>query len=89
MQVLPQGVRGRRRANAEDVSFADFRRLIDEQYGLGGEGIGESLMQRGGEFCEMIRYTRSTSQHSCSNHIWVRTATNASLLNLRDNYRNW
>lgn len=69
-----------RRAN--DLSLADFKRLIDEQYGVVEiklQGIGEPLMQ-GDDFFEMIRYARG----KC---IWVRTTTNASLLHLRDNHR--
>jgi MoaA/NifB/PqqE/SkfB family radical SAM enzyme len=67
---------------AEDMSLANFKRLIDEQYGLLEiklQGVGEPTMQRD-DFFEMIRYARSK-------HIWVRTTTNASLLHLRDNYK--
>jgi MoaA/NifB/PqqE/SkfB family radical SAM enzyme len=80
MCVVAEWPKGQR---AEDMNFDDFRRLIDEQYGLVEiklQGIGEPLMQRGDEFFEMIRYARSK-------HIWVRTTTNASLLHLRDNYK--
>jgi molybdenum cofactor biosynthesis enzyme MoaA len=80
MCVVAEWPKGQR---AEDMRFDDFRRLIDEQYGLVEiklQGIGEPLMQRGDEFFEMIRYARSK-------HIWVRTTTNASLLHLRDNYK--
>jgi pyrroloquinoline quinone biosynthesis protein E len=80
MCMVADWPRGQR---AEDMRFEDFRRLIDEQYGLVEiklQGIGEPLMQRGDEFFEMIRYARSK-------HIWVRTTTNASLLHLRDNYK--
>lgn len=71
--------KGRR---AGDLSLADFKRLIDEQYGLVEiklQGLGEPTMQ-GDAFFDMIRYARSK-------HIWVRTTTNASLLHLRDNHR--
>jgi MoaA/NifB/PqqE/SkfB family radical SAM enzyme len=71
--------KGRR---AGDLSLADFKRLIDEQYGLVEiklQGLGEPTMQ-GDAFFDMIRYARSK-------HIWVRTTTNASLLHLRENYR--
>jgi MoaA/NifB/PqqE/SkfB family radical SAM enzyme len=80
MCVVADWPKGQR---AEDMRFDDFRRLIDEQYGLVEiklQGIGEPLMQRGDEFFEMIRYARSK-------HIWVRTTTNASLLHLGDNYK--
>jgi sulfatase maturation enzyme AslB (radical SAM superfamily) len=65
---------------AEDMSLEDFKRIIDEQYGLVEiklQGMGEPLMQ-GDDFFRMIRYARDQ-------HIWVRTTTNASLLHLKDN----
>ena len=67
---------------AEDMPLSEFRRLIDEQYGLVEiklNGLGEALMQ-GDEYFEMIRYARER-------RIWVRMTTNASLLHLRDNVR--
>ncbi len=65
---------------AEDLKLADFRRLIDEQYGLVEiklQGLGEVLLGAP-DFFDMIRYARDR-------HIWVRTVTNASLLHLKDN----
>ena len=67
---------------AEDMSLDDFKKLIDEQYGLVEiklNGLGEALMQ-GDDYFEMIKYAREK-------HIWVRMTTNASLLHLRDNYK--
>lgn len=67
---------------ARDMSVDEFKRLIDEQYGLVEiklHGIGEPLLQ-GDDFFEMVRYARAQ-------HIWVRTVTNASLLHRRDNYK--
>lgn len=67
---------------APDMPLAEFRRLIDEQYGLVEiklNGLGEALLQ-GDDYFEMIRYARAR-------RIWVRMTTNASLLHLRDNYR--
>ena len=67
---------------AEDLSFADFKRIIDEQYGLLElkiQGIGEPLLQ-GEDFFEMIRYARSKA-------LWVRTTTNASLLHRKEGYK--
>ncbi len=67
---------------AEDMSLEDFKKIIDEQYGLVEiklNGLGEALMQ-GDDYFEMIRYARSK-------RIWVRMTTNASLLHLRDNYK--
>lgn len=72
-------VKGQR---ANDMTFDDFKKLIDEQYGLVEikiQGMGEPLMGAPAIF-EMIRHARSK-------HIWVRTITNASLLHLKDNYR--
>src|SRR3990172_308017 len=54
--------KGRR---ADDMPVADFKRLIDEQYGLVEikvQGLGEPTMQ-GEAYFEMIRYARSK-------HIW-------------------
>jgi MoaA/NifB/PqqE/SkfB family radical SAM enzyme len=67
---------------ADDMSFEDFRRLIDEQHGLVEiklQGMGEPTLARDTLY-DMIRYARSS-------HIWVRTITNASLLHLNDNYK--
>jgi pyrroloquinoline quinone biosynthesis protein E len=69
---------------ADDMSFQDFKKIIDEQYGLVEiklQGMGEPLMA-GDDFFSMIRYARNK-------HIWVRSVTNASLLHLNDNYRNF
>lgn len=65
-----------------DMQLADFKKLIDEQYGLVViklQGIGEPTMQ-GDPYFEMIKYARSK-------HIWVRSTTNASLLHLKDRYK--
>jgi sulfatase maturation enzyme AslB (radical SAM superfamily) len=72
----PKGQRG------ADMSLDDFKRIIDEQYGLVEiklQGIGEPTLQ-GDAYFQMIAYARSK-------HIWVRTTTNASLLHLKDNWR--
>lgn len=66
---------------AEDMSFDDFKTLIDSQHGLVEikiQGMGEPTLARDTLF-RMIRYARSK-------RIWVRTITNASLLHLNDNY---
>jgi radical SAM protein with 4Fe4S-binding SPASM domain len=71
--------RGKR---AEDLSLDDLKTLIDEQYGLVEvklQGLGEPTMQ-GDPYFEMISYIRAK-------HIWVRTASNASLLHLKNNYK--
>ena len=70
------------RKRAEDMTLAQFKALIDEQYGLVEiklNGLGEALMQ-GDDYFEMISYARSK-------RIWVRMTTNASLLHVHDNYR--
>jgi pyrroloquinoline quinone biosynthesis protein E len=79
MCVVGDWPKGKR---AEDMPLEEYKRLIDEQYGLLEiklQGIGEPLLQRD-EFFEMIRYARAR-------HIWVRTTTNASLLHVNDNCR--
>ncbi len=67
---------------AADMSLEDFKRLLDEQYGvveLKIQGFGEPTM--GGEdYFEMIRYARAR-------RIWTRTVTNGSRLHLRDAYK--
>ncbi len=66
---------------AEDMTLAQFKELIDSQYGLIEiklQGMGEPLLGRD-DFFEMIKYARSK-------HIWVRTTTNASILHHKDNY---
>ena len=71
-----------KRQRARDMTLAEFKALIDEQYGLVEiklNGLGEALMQ-GDDYFEMIRYARER-------RIWVRMTTNASLLHLRENYR--
>ncbi len=72
----------RDRKRAGDMSFEDFKRVLDSQHGLFEiklQGVGEPFLG-GDSFFEMIRYARSK-------HIWVRTATNASLLHLNNNYK--
>jgi MoaA/NifB/PqqE/SkfB family radical SAM enzyme len=67
---------------SDDLSISDFKKLVDEQYGLVEiklQGVGEPTLQ-GDDFFEMIRYARRKN-------IWVRTTTNASLLHLNDNYK--
>lgn len=67
---------------ADDLCLEDFKRLIDEQFGLVEikiQGMGEPTLQ-GDTYFDMIRHARDRA-------IWVRTVTNASLLHLRDNYR--
>jgi MoaA/NifB/PqqE/SkfB family radical SAM enzyme len=67
---------------AEDMTFPDFKKLIDQQYGvveLKIQGMGEPIMGKDNYF-QMIRYAREQ-------RIWVRSVTNASLLHLSENYK--
>lgn len=67
---------------AKDMSIEDFRKLIDEEYGLVEiklQGMGEPLMQ-GDDYFAMIRYARAKN-------IWVRTVSNGSILHLNANYK--
>jgi pyrroloquinoline quinone biosynthesis protein E len=78
MCVVSQWKKGKR---ANDMTFDEFKNLIDSQYGLVEiklNGLGEALLQ-GDEFFKMIDYARSKK-------IWVRITTNASLLHLNNNY---
>jgi MoaA/NifB/PqqE/SkfB family radical SAM enzyme len=81
MCVVSDWDKGKR---AEDMPVENFKRLIDEQYGLEElkiQGLGEPTMQNG-DLLAMIRYARRR-------HIWVRTVTNASRLHLNDYYREY
>lgn len=76
---LISSLEGQRRA--KDLSFDDFKRFIDEQYGLVEiklQGVGEPFLQR--EFCDMARY-------ASDRYIWVRTTTNGMLLHKNENYK--
>lgn len=67
---------------ASDMSFEDFKALLDEQYGLVEiklQGMGEPLLAAD-TFFEMIEYARAR-------HLWVRSTVNGSLLHLKDNYK--
>ena len=64
-----------------NMTFHDFKKSIDMQKGLIEvklQGLGEPLLNP--DFFKMVDY-------AVENHIWVRTATNASLLHLNDNYK--
>jgi len=65
---------------AADMTLEAFKAIIDDLGTLVEiklQGIGEPLLG-GKTYFDMIRYARSQ-------HIWVRTTTNASLLHLHDN----
>lgn len=67
---------------AADMSFDDFKSVIDSQIGLVEiklQGMGEPLLSAAPYF-KMIRYARS-------HDLWVRSTTNGSLLHLKDNYK--
>lgn len=66
---------------AADMSFKDYKELIDQQYGLIEikiQGMGEPLL--GECYFRMIKYAREK-------FIWVRSTTNGSLLHLKENYK--
>lgn len=65
----------------KDLSFLDFKHIIDSQYGLIElklQGLGEPLLNK--DFFKMVEYAREK-------YIWVRTTTNASLLHVDKNYK--
>jgi len=67
---------------ADDLSLEDYKRVIDEQYGLIEiklQGLGEPLLQK--EFPDMVAY-------AADRDIWVRSTTNGMLLDKRDMYKN-
>ena len=67
---------------ADDMSFDNFKELLDEQYGvveLKIQGMGEPTLGRD-EYYKMIRYAREQ-------RIWIRTVTNASILHKSENYK--
>ncbi|WP_419771185.1 MAG: radical SAM/SPASM domain-containing protein [Candidatus Marinarcus sp.] len=66
---------------ANDINFDEFKKLVDEQYGLTEVkllGIGEPLMHK--QFFDMLDYL-------IEKNIWVRTTTNGSYLHKNDNYK--
>lgn len=66
---------------ADDMTFEDYKALIDSQYGLVEiklQGMGEPLM--GQCYADMIKYARDR-------FIWVRSTVNGSLLHLKENYK--
>lgn len=70
-----------KKKRADDMTFDDFKHIIDDQYGLTEiklQGVGEPLL--GEHFADMISYARQK-------HIWVRSTTNASLLHVNDLYK--
>lgn len=67
---------------AADMRFEDFETLLLSQYGLVEikiQGMGEPLLAAD-SFFKMIRLARARD-------LWVRTTTNASLLHIKENYK--
>lgn len=67
---------------AADMSFEDFRRLLESQHGLIEiklQGMGEPLLAAD-DYIRMIEFARSR-------HLWVRSTVNGSLLHLKENYK--
>lgn len=78
MCVVSSWEKGKR---AQDLSLESFEEILKSEpqiIEIKLQGLGEPLML-GESLFEMIRIARSQ-------HIWVRTTTNASLLHLNDNY---
>ena len=66
---------------ARDMSLGEFKLLLDDQIGLIEiklQGMGEPFL--GVSYIEMIQYARSK-------HLWVRSTTNGSLLNVNENFK--
>jgi len=64
-----------------DMSLEDFRKILDEQYGvfeLKIQGMGEPFL--GQDFIKMVEYASSKD-------IWVRTSTNATILDKKENHK--
>ncbi|MBM2834300.1 MAG: hypothetical protein HW406_1461 [Candidatus Brocadiaceae bacterium] len=64
-----------------DMTLEDFKSIIDEQYGvyeLKIQGMGEPFL--GQDFIKMVAYASSKD-------IWVRTSTNATILDKKENYK--
>ncbi|TVM04137.1 MAG: hypothetical protein CV087_01705 [Candidatus Brocadia sp. WS118] len=64
-----------------DMTFEDFKRILDEQFGLIElkiQGMGEPFL--GKDFIRMVEY-------ASRKNIWVRTSTNATVLDRKENYK--
>jgi len=65
----------------KQMTFEDFKRFIDEQYGLIEvkiQGVGEPLMNK--DFLKMCEY-------AIGKKLWVRTTLNGSLLHKEDTFK--
>ena len=66
---------------AEDLSFDDFKIILDEQIGVYEikiQGIGEPFLHK--DFIDMVSY-------AVQKDIWVRSTTNATILHQNENYK--
>ena len=66
---------------SNDLEFADFKTILDKQYGvieIKIQGIGEPFLHK--DFIKMIEY-------ASRKYMWVRSTTNATLLHKNDNYK--
>lgn len=66
---------------AEDLSFDDFKNIIDENIGVYEvkiQGLGEPFMHK--DFIKMVHYASEKL-------IWTRSTTNASILHKDNNYK--
>jgi len=78
MCQLSGWMNGRR---ALDLCYEDFKKLIDDQYGLTEvklQGIGEPLLHK--DYFKMVEYL-------VDKYIWVRTTVNGSMLHRNENYK--
>jgi len=66
---------------ADDLSFEDFKKIVDEQVGVFEmkiQGVGEPFLQK--DFIDMVAY-------AVSKDIWTRSTTNATVLHVDENYK--
>ncbi|EAK0827480.1 radical SAM protein [Campylobacter fetus] len=69
------------KGRANDLSFDEYKKFINEQYGLIEvkiQGVGEPFLDK--HFTDMVKY-------ASDRYIWVRTTSNGSLLHQNDNYK--
>ncbi|MBF0465648.1 MAG: radical SAM protein [Nitrospirae bacterium] len=66
---------------ADDLMLEDFKRLIDDQYGVYEikiQGIGETFLHK--DFIKMVQF-------ASEKYIWTRTATNAVIIDQNEYYK--
>lgn len=66
---------------AEDISFEDYKAILDEQIGIYEikiQGVGEPFLHK--DFIQMVSY-------AAEKDIWTRSTTNATILHQDENYK--